>query len=210
MLQKCAPVFVVEVITCIKCFLSPLTLCNNFCCRGFLVKVRLRKRSCLKQEAWPNMKEIYLTRAGYQKFIGELEALKTLERRKLSKAIGEARAHGDIGENAEYDAAKEAQAQNEQRIAELEEKLSRARIIDDEDIAKDRVLIGATVKLKDLDSNEEIEYTLVSEEEADFAEGKISITSPVGSSLLNHKENDIVEVKVPAGILKYKILKISR
>jgi transcription elongation factor GreA len=156
------------------------------------------------------MKEIYLTRAGYQKLVEELETLKNVKRRKLSKAIGEARAHGDIGENAEYDAAKEAQAHNEHKISELEEKLSRARIIDNEDIAKDKVLVGATVKLSDLDSGEELEYTLVSEEEADYEQGKISISSPVGSSLMNHKENDMVEIKIPAGILKYKILKISR
>ena len=142
--------------------------------------------------------------------MGELEALKTVQRRKFSKAIGEARAHGDIGENAEYDAAKEAQAHNEKKISELEGKLSRARIIDDEDIPKDRVLVGATVKLKDLDSEEEIEYTLVSEEEADYAQGKISTSSPVGSSLLNHKVNDIVEIKIPAGVLKYKIMAINR
>jgi transcription elongation factor GreA len=156
------------------------------------------------------MKEVYLTRAGYQKLVEELEDLKTIKRRKLSKAIGEARAHGDIGENAEYDAAKEAQALNEQRIAELELKLSYARIIDDENIASDRVLIGATVKLKDLDTDEELEYTIVSAEEADFDQGKISFSSPIGSALMNHKENEIVEIKIPAGILKYKILKISR
>ncbi|MBM3248477.1 MAG: transcription elongation factor GreA [Candidatus Omnitrophica bacterium] len=156
------------------------------------------------------MKEIYLTRAGYQRLIEELENLKNVKRRKLSKAIGEARSHGDIGENAEYDAAKEAQGLNEQKIAELELKLSYARIIDDEDIAKDKVLIGATVKLQDLDSGEKIEYMLVSAEEADFDQGKISFMSPIGSSLMNHKENDIVEIKIPAGILKYKILKISR
>jgi transcription elongation factor GreA len=156
------------------------------------------------------MKEIYLTRAGYQKLVEQLENLKNVKRRKLSKAIGEARAHGDIGENAEYDAAKEAQGLNEQKIAELELKLSYARIIDDEDIAKDKVLIGATVKLQDLDSDEEIEYMLVSAEEADFDQGKISFMSPIGSALMNHKEKDIVEIKIPAGILKYKILKISR
>ncbi len=156
------------------------------------------------------MKEIYLTRAGYQKLIEELETLKNVKRRKISKEIGEARSHGDIGENAEYDAAKEAQGLNEQRIAGLELKLSYARIIDDENIAKDRVLIGAKLKLLDLESNEELEYMLVSEEEADFDQGKISFSSPVGSALMNHKENDIVEIKIPAGILKYKILKISR
>jgi len=156
------------------------------------------------------MDDIYLTKKGYEKLVEELSFLRTVRRRELSKAIGEARSHGDISENAEYDAAKEAQGLNEKRVAELEEKLSRARLLDDEDIPKDEVLIGATVRLKDLDSEEELEYTLVSEEEADYAQGKISISSPVGQCLLNHKENEIVEIKIPAGVLKYKILKISR
>ncbi len=155
------------------------------------------------------MKEVYLTRDGHRKLVDELEFLKTVKRRQLAKAIGEARSHGDISENAEYDAAKDAQALNEKRIADLGEKLSCAHILT-EDIPSDEVLIGATVKLKDLDSQEEIEYTLVSELEADYSRNKISLSSPVGQGLLNHKENDIVEIKIPAGILKYKILKISR
>lgn len=154
--------------------------------------------------------DVYLTKEGYQRLIGELEFLKNVKRKELSKAVGEARVHGDISENAEYDAAKEAQALNERRIAELEEKLSRARILDDENIPKDEVLIGAAVKLKDLNSEEEIEYTLVSEVEADYAQGKISVTCPVGQGLLGHKENEIVEIKIPAGTLRYKILKITR
>ncbi|MDP2938002.1 MAG: transcription elongation factor GreA [Candidatus Omnitrophota bacterium] len=156
------------------------------------------------------MDDIYLTRNGYEKLIKELDFLKKEKRRQLSKAIGEARSHGDISENAEYDAAKEAQGLNEKRIAELEYKLTHVRILDYENIAKDEVLIGATVTLKDLDSQEVLEYTLVSEIEADYAEGKISVTSPVGASLLNHKEKQVVEIKVPAGVLRYEILKISR
>ena len=156
------------------------------------------------------MSEIYLTKAGHQKLVEELEYLKSAKRRELSRAIGEARAHGDISENAEYDAAKEAQGLNEQRIHELEEKLSAARILDDEDIPRDEVLIGATVTLKDLDSQEELSYTLVSELEADYNQGKISVTSPVGSALLNHKVNQTVEIKIPAGIIRYKIIKITR
>lgn len=156
------------------------------------------------------MGEIYLTRKGYEKLTEQLSFLKNEKRRQLSRAIGEARAHGDISENAEYDAAKEAQALNEKRIAELEDKLAQARILDDEDIPKDEVLIGASVLLKDLDSGEEIEYLLVSEAEASYEEGKISVTSPVGAALLNHKENDTVEIKVPAGTLKYRIIRISR
>lgn len=154
--------------------------------------------------------DVYLTRQGYEKLREELESLKTVRRRELSKEIEKARAHGDLSENAEYDAAKEAQALNEKRIAELEDKLARARILDDENIPKDEVLIGATVKLKDLDSKDVLEYTLVSEVEADFSQGKISVTSPVGKGLLGHKENETVEIKIPAGILRYKILKISR
>ena len=153
--------------------------------------------------------DIYLTQEGYEKLVSELEHLKTVKRRLLSKAVGEARAHGDISENAEYDAAKDAQGHNEKEISELEEKLSRARILD-KDIPGDQVLIGAKVKLIDMDTEEEMEYALVSELEADYNQNKISVTSPVGEALLGHKENEIVEIKVPAGLLKYKIIKISR
>lgn len=156
------------------------------------------------------MDEIYLTREGYEKLCEELEFLRTVKRRELSRAVGEARAHGDISENAEYDAAKDAQGMNEKRIAELEEKLANARIINNEDMPKDEVLIGAHVELRDLDTNEVITYMLVSETEADYNEGKISVTSPVGEALLHHREKDIVEIKVPAGIIKYEVLKISR
>ena len=155
------------------------------------------------------MAEHYLTQKGHQKLIEELELLKTIKRRQLSKAIGEARAHGDISENAEYDAAKDAQGLNEKRIAELQMQLSSARILED-NISKDEVLIGATVKLKDLGNDEELEYTLVSELEANYEEGKISVASPVANALLNHKVNETVEVNLPAGILRYKILSISR
>ncbi|MFC1703796.1 transcription elongation factor GreA [Candidatus Omnitrophota bacterium] len=154
--------------------------------------------------------DVYLTRDGYQKLMEELEFLKTDKRRQLSKAIGEARSHGDISENAEYDAAKESQALNEQKISELEAKLARTRIIENENIPTDKVLIGAKVKLKDLDTEEEVEYTLVSALEADYDQGKISIASPIGKGLLGRKENDSVEITIPAGVLKYKILKISR
>lgn len=156
------------------------------------------------------MEDIYLTQAGYEKLHEELNYLKNEKRREISKAIGEARAHGDISENADYDAAKDAQGMNEKRVIELEDKLARARIIDDENMPKDEVLIGATVTLKDLDSKEKLEYMLVSEAEADYAEGKISVTSPVGAALLNHKLKEKIEIKVPAGILRYEILKISR
>jgi len=154
-------------------------------------------------------KDIYLTRAGYEKLREELEYLKTVQRRELCKEIEQARSYGDLGENAEYDAAKEAQALNEMKITELEDKLVRARIIDEENIPKDKVFIGKTVKLKNLDSGEELQYTLVAEEEASYDQGKISITSPIGKGLLGRKENETVEIKIPAGIVKYKIVKIT-
>ncbi len=153
--------------------------------------------------------DIYLTQEGYERLVNELEQLKTVKRRQLSRAVGEARAHGDISENAEYDAAKEAQGHNEKQIVELEDKLARVRILD-KDIPVDQVLIGAMVKLKDMDTDEQLEYTLVSELEADYNQGKISVTSPVGQGLLGHRENEIVEIKIPAGALRYKIIKISR
>jgi transcription elongation factor GreA len=155
------------------------------------------------------MADLYLTKKGHQKLLEELDYLKTTKRRQLSKAIGEARAHGDISENAEYDAAKDAQGMNEKRIAELEEKLASARLLD-ENMPSDEVLIGARVKLKDLGNGEELEYILVSGEEADYEQNKISVSSPIGSGLLNHKVDETVEIKIPAGFLKYKILKISR
>ncbi len=156
------------------------------------------------------MGSVYLSREGYEKLRQELEHLKTVRRREITKAIAEARAHGDLSENAEYDAAKDAQAHNEKRIAELEEKLSQARLLEDENIPADQVLIGATVKLKDMDTGEELEYTFVSEEESDFSQNKLSITSPVGSGLLGHKVGEEVSIKVPAGMLKYKVIEIRR
>ncbi|MDD5771486.1 MAG: transcription elongation factor GreA, partial [Candidatus Omnitrophica bacterium] len=139
--------------------------------------------------------EIYLTQEGYEKLVSELEYLKTVKRRQLSKAVGEARSHGDISENAEYDAAKDAQGHNEKQIAELEEKLARVRILD-KDMPGDQVLIGANVKLLDMDTEEEVEYTLVSELEADYNQNKISVTSPVGEGLLGKKEGEVAEIKV--------------
>ena len=153
--------------------------------------------------------DIYLTQEGYEKLVNDLEHLKTVKRRRLAKAIGEARAHGDISENAEYDAARDAQAHNEKQIMELEDKLARVRILD-KNIPKNEILIGATVKLLDMDTLEKLEYTLVSELEADYDQNKISISSPVGAGLIGHKENEIVEINIPAGTLKYKIIQISR
>ena len=154
--------------------------------------------------------EIYLTKAGFEKLRDELERLKTTERHKISKAIGEARLQGDISENAEYDAAKDAQAHNEVRISELEAKLSMVRIIENENIPSDKIFIGAVVSLVDLETKEKLTYTLVSPEESNYEEGKISIYSPIGKALMGHKKDDEIDIKVPAGSLRYKVLKIAR
>ncbi len=153
---------------------------------------------------------IHLSKQAYEQFKEELEYLKTVKRRELSREIGRAITQGDISENAEYDAAKNAQGLNEKRIAELEDKFARAQILDDKDIAKDEIRIGATAKLLDLDREEELKYTLVAELEANFSEGKISVTSPVGRALLGHKVGDVVDITVPAGTLQYKVLGITR
>lgn len=153
---------------------------------------------------------ITLTREGRDKIVRELEYLKNTKRRDIAKSLAEARAHGDLSENAEYDAAKEAQAMNEKKIAELEGTLAKARIMDDKDIAKDEALLGAKVNVRDTETGEEFEYMLVAEEESDFAENKISVSSPVGKALLGHKAGEAVEVKVPAGVMIYEIMSISR
>ncbi len=153
---------------------------------------------------------INLTREGYNKLQQELEYLSGEKRRDLAANIGEAREKGDLSENAEYDVAREEQGMNEKRIAELEDILTRSRILDDTTMAKDEALLGAIVRVKDRSSGEEIDYMLVSEEESDFDLNKISVTSPVGKALLGHKVADIVEVNVPAGVIEYEILDISR
>ena len=154
--------------------------------------------------------EVYLTRAGYQKLLQDLERLKTVERPKISKAIGEARLLGDISENAEYDAAKDAQAHCEARIVELEGKLGNVRIIEDQNIPADKVYIGAIVTLKDMEKGEDVKYMFVSPEEASYEENKLSIFSPIGKGLTAHQEGEEVEIHVPTGVQKYKILKIER
>ena len=153
---------------------------------------------------------IPMTREGYERFVKELEQLKTIKRREIAEDIARARAFGDLKENAEYDAAKNSQAFNEKRISEYEERLSRIQIIDESKIAKDQVLIGAKVVLKDLKSQEEITYSIVTHDEANFDEGKLSVMSPIAKGLLGLKVGESAEIKIPAGVLKYKVLKISR
>lgn len=154
--------------------------------------------------------KIPMTPEGYQKFLKDLEGLKTTKRREIADDIAKARAFGDLRENAEYDSAKNAQALNEKRISEMEEKLSRIVVVNESDIPSDQVLIGATVLLKDLKNQDEFSYKIVTQDEANFDEGKLSATSPIAKGLLGKKVGDLAEIKIPAGILKYKVLKISR
>ena len=156
------------------------------------------------------MERVYLTQQGYEKMIQELEHLKNVKRREISQAIEQARLLGDLKENAEYHAAKEAASHNEAKIQDMEDKLSRAEIVDETAVSDDKVCFGVTVKLKDVESDEETEYSLVGNEEADPVSGKISVTSPVGKALLGHKVDEIVKIEVPAGTLEYKIISISR
>ena len=156
------------------------------------------------------MSKTYLSKEGYQKLKKELDFLKQEKRPEISKQIATARAHGDLKENAEYDAAREAQGHLEARIAEIETKLSTAVIVDNASIPTDAIYFGATVELLDIDFNRQITYTLVAEDEANFSQGKISISSPIGKGLLGYKEGDLVEITVPARTIKYKVLKISR
>ncbi len=152
---------------------------------------------------------IYLSKEGYEKLKKELDELKQVKRPELSQKISEARDFGDLKENAEYHAAKEALSLLENKIAQLEQTLHRAKILKEEDIVKDKVTILSTIRLKDLIRDKEVEYTLVSPEESDFKLNKISTTSPVGKALLGKTKGETVEIKVPAGILKYEILEIK-
>lgn len=153
---------------------------------------------------------IYVTRECHEKMIRQLNDLVSVKRKDIARQIAEARAHGDLGENAEYDAAKETQVFNEMKIAEMQQKISRCRIINEDAIPLNKAVLGTTVNLKDIDTGEELTYALVSEPEADLAQDKISVSSPVGKGLLGHKEGDAVEIKVPAGMLQYEIVKIAR
>lgn len=153
---------------------------------------------------------IYLTREKYEELQKELRELKTKGRAEVARKIAEARAHGDLSENSEYEAAKHEQELLEIKIQKLEETLAKARVIDVKDLPTDKVYLYSKVKVLNLNTNQIVEYTIVSSQEANSAEKKISIQSPIGKSLLGKQVGDVVEVKAPAGIIKYKILEISR
>lgn len=154
------------------------------------------------------MSTIYLTQEGYDKIKAELDDLKSRGRREAAEAIAEARDKGDLSENAEYDAAKDAQGMLEMKISEMEGRIASARIVSSSQISTDKVNILTTVKLKNLKINKTIEYTLVGESEADLKERKISVTSPIGKGLLGKKEGEVAEIQTPGGIIKFEIQKI--
>lgn len=157
-----------------------------------------------------NNGRVYLTRERLTEMEQELKQLKTAGRAEMAQKIAEARGYGDLSENAEYDAAKEAQGLMELKISKLEETLARARVIEGSDLPNDKVYILSLVKLKDTKTGEVLEYRLVSQEEADFDKNKISVTSPIGKGLIGKTKGEVVKIKVPAGSFEYKILEISR
>jgi transcription elongation factor GreA len=154
------------------------------------------------------MEKIPMTAAGYAALENELKRLRSVERPRIIQAIAEARTHGDLSENAEYHAAKEQHGLNEARVAELEQKLGRAEIIDPSKLDGDRIMFGATVTLVDEDTDEKKVYQIVGDFEADVREGKISISSPIARSLIGKTVGDTVEVNTPGGGKSYEILKV--
>jgi transcription elongation factor GreA len=157
-----------------------------------------------------NQKTTYLTEEGLTKLKEELQHLRTKGRADIAEAIAEARAQGDLSENAEYDAAKEEQGHLEARIAKLESTIASARIVDESQIDSSKAYILSTVKVRNTGNGMEQSYKLVAPEEADFAEGRISIKSPIGRGLLGKSVGDKVEIKVPAGTVELELLDISR
>ena len=152
----------------------------------------------------------YYTEEGLQKLKDELDHLTRVERRKISEAIAEARDKGDLSENAEYDAAKEAQGMLEMKIAKLQNIIANARIIDESKMDTSKVLILSKVKIKNLNNGAAMTYTLVPEKEADLKNGKLSVNSPIAKGLLGKKVGDTVEIRVPAGNIRFEIVEISR
>lgn len=156
-------------------------------------------------------KPIILTPEGYKKLEEELETLKVEGRKEIAEKIKEARSYGDLSENAEYDAAKDAQAAMEQRITEIENMLKNAQVVSEDDVSTDVISIGSKVKLYDVEFEEEVEYSIVGSTEANPDEGKISDESPIGSALLGKKADEIVNVELPDGdVIQFKVLEINK
>jgi len=152
----------------------------------------------------------YFTKEGLDKLMAELEHLKSVERPSISQQIAEAREKGDLTENAEYDAAKNAQGMLELKISKLEDTLSNARVIDESQLDISRISILSTVRLKNLKNNTIFTYTLVPENEADIKAGRISVNSPIAKGLLGREAGQIVNIQVPAGLLNFEIIEVSR
>lgn len=152
----------------------------------------------------------YYTEEGLKKLRDELSHLKDIERLRASNAIAEARDKGDLSENAEYDAAKEAQGMLEMKIAKLEETLAGARLIDESQLDTSKALVLSTVKIKNQTNGMEMTYTLVADGEADLASGKISVNSPIGKGLLGKSVGEVAEIQVPNGVLKFDVIEITR
>ncbi len=156
------------------------------------------------------MQKIPLTVAGAEKLKAELQQLKSVARPEVIAAIAEARSHGDLSENAEYEAAKDKQGFIEGRIAELESKLSHAQIIDPKEIhAEGKIVFGATVTVSDLETDEEATYQIVGDDEADIKTGKISVNSPIARAMIGKEEGDVAEVQAPSGVREYDILNVQ-
>ncbi len=155
------------------------------------------------------MDKVPMTEEGYTTMVSEVKFMKSEERPRIIRAIEEARAHGDLSENAEYHSAKEAQGWNETRISEMEDRLSRAEVIDPSKLSGDTVMFGAKLTLIDEDSEAEVKYQIVGDFEADVKKGKISISSPIARALIGKKKGDTVEVNTPGGGRSYEIVKVA-
>lgn len=155
------------------------------------------------------MERIPITKEGFDRLKAELERLKTVDRKEVVEAIKEARSHGDLSENAEYDAAKERQGMLEARIAELESKIGRFEIIDISTLSGNKIVFGATVQLENLDTGEEKVYTIVGPDEADISRGRISIISPLARAVIGKSTGDEVTVIAPGGELEYEIINVE-
>ena len=153
---------------------------------------------------------VYLTPEGLQKLKDELKQARTVERQKIANEIAEARAQGDLSENAEYDAAKEAQGHLEARIARLESTIGNARVVDESEVDASKARILSNVRVMNMKAKREATYTLVAPQEMDLKAQKISVESPIGKALLGTEVGDVVEVKVPAGLVKFKVIEITR
>ena len=151
----------------------------------------------------------YMTKEGYDRKMAELAEMESVERPRISRAIAEARDKGDLSENAEYDAAKEAQGMLEMKIAQLKEIVASARIIDESKLGTSEVQLLNKVRIRNLDRNTELEYTIVADSEADMKAKKIAISTPIANGLLGHKVGDVVEIQVPVGKVRFEILEIS-